>query len=451
MIQNPQSAGQLGVRCPLCNSETEAEKMVKGHDLDETVSGLIQGNEPEWRPDQRICINCATKYVEARNKLEKYHPKFLAEGLAILPTPLRVGAVPELTGRGITIAFLDSGFYAHPDLTQPESRIKKYVNILDPKARITDLNTPAASSWHGMMTSVVAAGNGQLSDGIYRGIASEAELVLIKIGDASRIKHEDIERGLKWVLKNKDKFNIKIVNVSAGGDREESYLTDPLSRVAEDLVRAGIVVVAAAGNSGDKPHHPVLPPASAPSVIAVGGLDDKNRLDRRVHSLYRSSYGPTIDGLQKPEILAPSIWLAAPILPGTPTQEEAALFDDLKDAEDAEIRAILQQNMGVDKELDAMISQPVYLIRQMVEMKLRNNSVISEHYKHVDGTSFAAPIVTSIVAQMLEANPNLTPQKIKHILIDTAKRLPGIETDRQGWGVVNPPAAVKLAFALRTD
>jgi len=107
--------------------------------------------------------------------------------------------------------------------------------------------------------------------------------------------------------------------------------------------------------------------------------------------------------------------------------------------------------MGTDTELDAMIGQPVYLIRQMVDIKLRNNSVISEHYKHVDGTSFAAPIVTSIVAQMLEANPTLTPQKIKHILIDTAKRLPAIEVDRQGWGVVNPAAAVKLAYAFRKD
>jgi serine protease AprX len=451
MTHNPQPATQVSVQCPLCAAETEPQQMVKGHDLDEPVSGLIQGNEPQWRTDQRICMNCATKYVEARNKLEKYHPKFLTEGLTILPTPLRVGAVPELTGRGITIAFLDSGFYAHPDLISPTSRIKKYVNILDSKARITDLKMPGVSSWHGMMTSVVAAGNGQLSDGIYKGIASEAELVLIKIGDASRIKHEDIERGLKWVLKNKDKYNIKIVNISAGGDREETYLTDPLSRAAEDLVRAGVVVVAAAGNSGDQPHHPVLPPASAPSVIAVGGLDDKNRLDRRVHSLYRSSYGPTIDGLQKPEILAPSIWLAAPILPGTPTQEEAAFLDDLKDAEDSEIRAIIERNPGIDRELDSMINQPTYLIRQMVDIKLRNNNVISEHYKHVDGTSFAAPIITSIVAQMLEANPALTPQKIKHILIDTAKRLPAIEVDRQGWGVVNPAAAVKLAYAFRKD
>ncbi|MCA1630394.1 MAG: S8 family peptidase [Acidobacteria bacterium] len=75
--------------------------------------------------------------------------------------------------------------------------------------------------------------------------------------------------------------------------------------------------------------------------------------------------------------------------------------------------------------------------------------MISESYKYVDGTSFSAPIVSSIAACMLEANPELTPQQIKRILIDTSERLPGIEIDRQGWGVVNAGRAVEVALALR--
>src|SRR5882724_6117559 len=142
MTQNSLATTQSRVRCPLCNDEAETDQTIKGRDLDETVSKLIQGNEPQWKSDQRICLNCATKYVEARNKLEQYHPRFLADGLAILPTPLRVGAVSELTGKGVTVAFLDSGFYAHPDLTQSVSRIKKYVNILNPQAKIAELDTP---------------------------------------------------------------------------------------------------------------------------------------------------------------------------------------------------------------------------------------------------------------------------------------------------------------------
>jgi serine protease AprX len=63
----------------------------------------------------------------------------------------------------------------------------------------------------------------------------------------------------------------------------------------------------------------------------------------------------------------------------------------------------------------------------------------------VDGTSFASPIVTSIVAQMLEANPKLTPAEVKRILIDTARRLPSVAVERQGWGVVQPAAAIAEA------
>jgi serine protease AprX len=68
-----------------------------------------------------------------------------------------------------------------------------------------------------------------------------------------------------------------------------------------------------------------------------------------------------------------------------------------------------------------------------------------DNLTRVDGTSFAAPIVSSIAACMLEANPALTPQQVKRILIDTAERVPGIEVERQGWGVVVPRRAVEVA------
>jgi serine protease AprX len=48
---------------------------------------------------------------------------------------------------------------------------------------------------------------------------------------------------------------------------------------------------------------------------------------------------------------------------------------------------------------------------------------------------------------MLEANPKLTPQKIKRILIGTAERLPHYEVDRQGWGVIDPRKAIEGAIA----
>jgi serine protease AprX len=164
--------------------------------------------------------------------------------------------------------------------------------------------------------------------------------------------------------------------------------------------------------------------------------------------MYRSSYGPTVDGLQKPEVIAPSIWVPAPILPNTPTAQQAALLKLLDDAGDDELHAIILGHQGIDPELDAALDRPVHSIRQIITLKIRRENVITQHYKYVDGTSFSAPIVSSLVAQMLEANPSLSPQEIKTILIKTAERLPHYEVDRQGWGVIDPRRAVEAALAI---
>jgi serine protease AprX len=301
-----------------------------------------------------------------------------------------------------------------------------------------------------MMTSVVAAGNGHLSDGFYRSIAPKANLVLVKIGKTGHIPEINIETGLRWVLTNKDKYDIRIVNISAGGDFEQPYLRNSLCQLVEETVKAGLAVVCAVGNAGLAPGHPVLPPASAPSSIAVGGLDDQNSLDRARRGMYRSSYGPTVDGLQKPEVIAPGIWVAGPILPHTPTAVEAQLYAELDAAADEELSDIILAHAGVDKDLDEARDLTVPLLRQLISIKLRERHVINQHYKFVDGTSFAAPIVSSIVACMLEANPKLTPQQAKRVLIETAERVSGVEVDRQGWGVVAPRKAVEMALRMRS-
>ena len=204
-----------------------------------------------------------------------------------------------------------------------------------------------------MMTSVVACGNGRLSGGLYRGLASEARLVLVKCGSVRRVTHDDIRRGFEWVLRHRQRFGIRIVNVSCGGDYEASYLNDGLSQAAERATREGLLVCAAVGNAGHLPNHPVLPPASAPSALTVGGLDDKNSLAFAGYDMYHSSYGPTLDGLQKPEVIAPGIWVAAPILPGTPTAAQAELLTRLAAAPDVELDALLADHEGVDPDLDA--------------------------------------------------------------------------------------------------
>jgi serine protease AprX len=416
--------------------------------VDDIVRSMLTVNTHRWEPGRDICVDCLGRYERRRDELAAAFPQFAEQEIKVIPTPTRLEASSEFRGRGVTIAFLDSGFFAHPDLTQPRNRILKFTNLVE-RTRPSDLTNPQVSSWHGMMTSVVAAGNGYLSGGLYRGIASEANLVLVKIGVSSRVRHRDIARGLYWVIRNRERYNIRIVNISAGGDFEASYLDDELSKTAEDATRAGLVVVAAAGNSGHMSQHPVLPPASAPSVITVGGLDDKNTLEFSDKQMYRSSFGPTIDGLQKPEVIAPGIWVAAPILPGTPTAEQASLLSQLEDAADEELIEIIRQHKGVDEDLDQAVELAPYLIRHIVWIKIRDNNVISGSYKHVDGTSFAAPIVSSIAAQMLEAVPDLKPYEVKRALIRTAVRLPHVEVDRQGWGIVHPRAAIAAAVEMR--
>ncbi|HSK64281.1 MAG TPA: S8 family serine peptidase [Pyrinomonadaceae bacterium] len=366
-----------------------------------------------------------------------------------LPVPARMDADERYTGRGVTIAFLDSGFYAHKDLTEPVNRIVAYHNIFAPDEGLAALHTHDVLSWHGMMTSVVAAGNGFLSDGLYRSIAPDSKVVLVKIGKTGRIPESNIEIGLRWVLANKDRYAIRIVNISAGGDFEQPYLKNSLCQLVEEVVSAGCTVVCAVGNAGLAPGHPVLPPASSPAAISVGGLDDQNSLDRARRGMYRSSYGPTIDGLQKPEVIAPGIWVAGPILPHTPTAVEAHLYAELDAASDDKLKEIILAHAGVDKQLDEARELAAPLLRQLITIKLREGNVINHHYKFVDGTSFASPIVASIVACMLEANPRLTPQQIKRILIDTAERVPEVEVDRQGWGVVVPRKAVEMALRCR--
>lgn len=378
-------------------------------------------------------------------------PHFDPRHQAPLPIAERIGADLRFTGHGVTAAFLDSGFYAHPDLTTPFSRIHAFYDLIHGKFGGTELlqDTNDPSAWHGMMSSVVAAGNGSLSHGRFRSLAPEMGVVLVKVGTLARIHHDDIARGLEWVLINRARFDIRVVNVSCAGDFEASYLTDTLSRFAEACVRAGIVVVAAVGNRGDRPGY-ILPPASVPAVISVGGVDDAGNPRMGKVSLYRSSYGPTIDGLQKPEVVTLADWIAAPILPNTPTAKQAALLALLDRTPDPDLGRVLAEHLGVYKPLDEAKGRPAYLIRQIIGAGLRDGLVIDKHYKMVDGTSFAAPIVTSVVAQMLEANPQLTPLQVKRILVGTATRLAGVEVDRQGWGAVQPRRAVERALELRT-
>jgi hypothetical protein len=70
---------------------------------------------------------------------------------AVLPTPVRLGVDGDYSARGVTIAFLDSGFYPHPDLTQPANRIVDYIDITKPGATLNPHRNPESWAWHGTL------------------------------------------------------------------------------------------------------------------------------------------------------------------------------------------------------------------------------------------------------------------------------------------------------------
>ncbi len=250
--------------CPVCG-RTPGAALIDLSLLETDLRRLVEANLPGVK-SSAVCIQCVELFNRAKRQIES-HAAVFEQTSFVLPTPLRMNADERFTGRDVTIAFLDSGFYAHPDLTQPVNRILAYHSIFDSTDDPTSLKTTDVSSWHGMMTSVVAAGNGYLSDGFYRGLAPESNLVLVKIGNARHIPDEDIDRGLQWVLKHREEYGINIVNISAGGDFEKSYLSSPLCQTVERAVSEGLIVVCAVGNAGMAPGHPVLPPANSPSSI----------------------------------------------------------------------------------------------------------------------------------------------------------------------------------------
>jgi serine protease AprX len=448
LVSTPNPVGEkkgLATACHFCGRLHDPRSLTTPAGAE--LRGLVDANLP-WKDSAAICSECIELLKRAKAQVDS-HVAVFDQNDHVLPTPLRMDAYEAFTGRGVTIAFLDSGFYAHDDLTKPKDRIVAYHNIFSPNEDLRALRTSDVASWHGMMTSVVAAGNGHLSEGFYRGIAPDAKVVLVKVGRTGRIPEKNIQQGLEWIIDQAREYDIRVVNISAGGDFEQTYLENSLCQTVERAVRAGMTVVCAVGNAGMAPGHPVLPPASSPAAISVGGLDDQNSLDRAKRGMYRSSYGPTIDGLQKPELIAPGIWVAAPILPSTPTADQAQLYSSLDAAADDELQAIIECSPGIDKDIDGARDLPVPLLRQLITIKLREGNVINGSYKYVDGTSFASPIVASIVACMLEANPRLTPQQVKRILIDTAERVHGVEIERQGWGVVVARKAVEVALAKR--
>ena len=282
-----------------------------------------------WRENGACpaCVQQALLYVllekgdaALHDGIQSLWPLDAEATLGAIPTPLRMHADPRFTGRGVTIALLDSGFYPHPDLTTPRNRIRAWVDASqepldvhcfgpDETRRWPGWDARAAWQWHGLMTSTVAAGNGAMCHGLYRGLASEADLVLIQVRDAEgHITNASITRAIDWLCAHGPALGVRLVSLSVSGDAVEPLAGNPVDEAVAALVADGIVVVAAAGNDGVRR---LVPPATAAHALTIGGLDDMNTLDHAARTLWHSNYGLSSLGALKPELVAPSIWVIA--------------------------------------------------------------------------------------------------------------------------------------------
>ena len=446
------------VRCPLCAKSCQPQVFRFHSRIESRVAEILQALHPEWHPTAGACPDCVFEAaqqtmaqrspISLHELLQLPYPAYLPQGARLLATPERLCANPRYAGRGITLAFLDSGFYPHPDLTRPRERIARYIDATEgTPAERQFVKTPQIENWHGTMTSCVGAGNGFMSDGLYRGLSDEARVVLIKTGSprTRRIHDRDIIRAMDWVIANHARERIRVVNISLGGERAPAGTLTELDQLVEEASRMGIVVVAAAGNGGAQGVHS---PAHAPAAIAVGGLDDQNTLERSHWRLYPSDYGQGADGGPKPEVIAPARWLAAPMLVTTDTHQEGMFLWQLMQQTDRQFAAALEEPLAKGYFKQRTRRLPIAEIRTLIRGRMVEQKFIHAHYQHVDGTSFAAPIVASLAAQMLEANPALTPAQVKTILMATAEPVPGEPRERQGRGAISAPHAV--AAALRT-
>lgn len=490
-------------RCPLCGQESDAWLLACAVELRPPIQRWIARRNPHWRIDDGLCPACAQAAAQAfararsafslhdRTEPHTTFPYYHPEEETVLGLAERVPFPSNFSGRGVTLAFLDSGYYPHPDLCEGSLRenvalerlsVREWRSLLEPMsprfAAYVDLSGNRVRSglgeeslwdgegvaWHGQMTTAIAAGNGAMSNGRYRGPAYEACMLPIKIGrgDGS-IPEADILRGFDWLLENRnwERHGVRVVNVSIGGDLAQEWWLNPVCKAAEALCERGVVVVAAAGN---QPRRRLLAPAQTPSVITVGGADDQNRLidTARADSveellLYHHNYA-VVQGQhgpqRKPEILAPGRYVASPILPVSPVLREMHAIGRLRRTlrgSDTRTDALLQHWQRVlhgDEPIDEEEATEEWMgeVWQAVRRRMNAHKWVHPNYQHVDGTSVSAAIVSGVVTQMMQANPNLTPESVREILSESALALPHLPADAAGAGLIQPTLAVAAAL-----
>ena len=286
----------------------------------------------------------------------------------------------DLTGKDVTIAVIDTGIYPHGDL---EGRIIGFKDF------VGNQTNPYDDNGHGTHCAGDAAGNGAASGGEYKGPAPDANLVGVKVLNRNGAGSlSTVIEGIEWCIQNRSAHNINVLSLSLGADATESAEDDPVVRAVDAAWENGMVVCVAAGNSGPE-EQTIGSPGISPKVITVGAADDNNTTDRSDDTVADfSSRGPTIDGLVKPDLLTPGV----------------------------NIISLRAPNSFLDK----------------------TNKVarVGSDYISLSGTSMATPICAGVVAQLLQSDPDLTPDEIKQKLMEASEDL-GQPPNTQGSGYLN--------------
>jgi serine protease AprX len=295
-----------------------------------------------------------------------------------------------LQGQGVTVAVVDSGIFKTQDLK----------DAVAGNANFSKANRLSDDQYgHGTFVAGLIAGNGKSSDGAYIGIAPRANLLNVRISnDEGMATEADVVEALQWLHQQRAVYNVRVVNLSLNAATPQSYHSSPMAAAVEVLWFSGIVVVVSAGNNGVNSPGVLLPPANDPFVITVGAADDKGTASIQDDVVAPfSAHGITPEGFAKPELVAPGVRLVAPL----PSNDYL--------------------NMS----------------------RNRDANRIDKDYFRMSGTSMAAPIVSGAVALLLQDEPHLTPDQVKHRLMSTAnKSWPGYSPAHAGAGYLDIYAAV---------
>jgi serine protease AprX len=300
------------------------------------------------------------------------------------------------TGRGVTVALVDTGVdQSVPDIAG---------RVLPVRDDLTRRTVPclnlsgepgcADSYGHGTFIAGIIAGNGAGSGGKWKGIAPEADLVSIKI--AGRDGSADVSQvlaAIQWVVSFRERYGIEVLNLSLGTDSTQSYTVDPLNYAVERAWVAGITVVVSASNRGPGPGT-ISKPGDDPFVITAAALDDRGTAgvgDDRLPDF--SSRGPTpADGLSKPDVAAPGAHIVS-------------------------LRAVGSQ-------IDTRF--PTY---------------VDGAYRQGSGTSMATGVVSGAAALVAQANPGITPDRVKYALVATTRLASSGDPLAVGAGEIDAQAA----------